>query len=94
MEHEGNGFNDTYKTSEGNTTLDEPMATGELPVEQRLFLGWSFGKGAFIKYVGIISGILDPSLFLLISCACILSVLFLSKVRSFSNPPQCGNKMR
>ena len=63
MEHEGNGFNDTYKTSEGNTTLDEPMATAELPVEQRLFLGWSFGKEAFIKYVGIISGIFDPFLF-------------------------------
>ena len=44
MEQEGNGFNDTYKTSEGNTTLYEPMATVELPVNQRLLLGWSFGK--------------------------------------------------
>ena len=49
MEQDGNGFKDIYTKSESNTTLDEPMATSELPVKQRLLLGWSFGKWASIK---------------------------------------------
>ena len=48
MDQEGNRFNDIYKKSEDNTTLDEPIATWELPNEQQLLLGWSFGKWASI----------------------------------------------
>ena len=44
MEQEGNGFNDIYAKSDSNSTLDEPVASWELPVNQRLLLGWSFGK--------------------------------------------------
>ena len=44
MEQEGNGFDDIYAKSDGNSTLDEPIASWELPINQRLLLGWSFGK--------------------------------------------------
>ena len=54
MEKEGNGFDDIYAISDSNSTLDEPIASWELPINQRLLLGWSFGKWASIKYVRII----------------------------------------
>ena len=44
VERASNRFNVTFSKSGSNTTLEDRMASGELPDTQLIFLAMSFGK--------------------------------------------------